>query len=93
MEFEWDDEKYVENLRKHKVSFFESLETFQDPNGFKMIDVKYSTSKEQRFYWIGKSKSERILTTRFTMRDKKIRIIGSAEWRKFRKLYEATKIK
>lgn len=89
MEFEWDFEKEEENIQKHKVSFIEAVETFSDPNGFVMEDGKHSTS-EQRSYWIGKSQKNRVLTTRFTMRGKKIRIIGSAEWRKFRRLYYET---
>ena len=39
------------------------------------------------FYWVGKRSSGRVLTTRFTRRGTKIRIIGSAEWREFRRLY------
>ena len=92
MDFEWDAGKAEENLRKHKVSFSEAVETFSDPMGFVLKNEKHS-SKEQRFYWIGKSDSGRILTTRFTRRGDKIRIIGSAEWREFRRMYnEKTKL-
>jgi uncharacterized protein len=91
MDFEWDAGKAEENLRKHKVSFSEAVETFSDPFGFVLKNEKHS-SKEQRYYWIGKSESGRILTTRFTRRGDKIRIIGSAEWREFRRMYnEKTK--
>ncbi len=92
MDFEWDSLKEAINLKKHRISFFEALESFFDPNAIKLIDIKHS-KKEKRYYWVGKSKSEKILTTWFTIRKEKIRIIGSAEWRKFRRLYyEATKI-
>lgn len=91
MEFEWDYSKEVINLEKHKVSFVEAVETFQDPNGFVLEDMEHST-EEERFYWVGKSESGRILTTRFTRRNQRIRIFGSAEWRKFKKIYhERTK--
>lgn len=93
MEFEWDAKKEKENLRKHKVSFLEAVESFSDPNGFALIDERHS-STEKRFYWVGKISSGKVLTTRFTRRVGKIRIIGSAEWREFRRMYnEKTKLK
>ncbi|MBI5782967.1 MAG: BrnT family toxin [Gammaproteobacteria bacterium] len=69
--------------------FREAVESFFVPHGFQLVDAKHSR-EEQRFYWVGKSEAGRILTTRFTRRGKKIRIIGSAEWRKFRRLYHET---
>ena len=93
MEFEWDLNKENTNVEKHGVSFAEAVECFSDPKGFNLDDTSHS-SKESRFYWLGKSKSGRVLTTRFTMRGNKIRIFGSAEWRKFRNFYnETTKTK
>lgn len=91
MEFEWDLTKESEDLKKHRVSFMEAVSTFSDPNGIQVVDEAHS-GLEPRYYWIGKSRNERILTTRFTIRDDKIRIFGSADWRKFRRLYyEAAK--
>ena len=93
MEFEWDANKAEINLKKHKVSFTEAVSSFSDPDGFVLKSEKHSNI-EERFYWIGKGESGRILTTRFTRRGEKIRIIGSAEWREFRTLYnEKTKLK
>jgi uncharacterized DUF497 family protein len=92
MDFEWDDEKEQDNIKKHRVTFLEAIESFMDQRGLQLTDNAHSKS-EKRFYWIGKTASGRILTSRFTIRGSKIRIIGSAEWRKFRRLYETTKIK
>ena len=89
MEFEWDLSKELVNVRRHGVTFSEAVESFFDPRGFQLADVKHSR-EEDRFYWVGKSESGRVLTTRFTRRGRRIRIIGSAEWRKFRKLYDET---
>jgi uncharacterized DUF497 family protein len=90
-EFEWDAIKEVENIKKHSISFFEAVETFADPHGIQLFDRKHSDS-EERYYWIGKSKRGKILTTWFVYRNTNIRIIGSAEFRKMRKVYyEATK--
>ncbi|MHB8399772.1 MAG: BrnT family toxin [Candidatus Limnocylindrales bacterium] len=89
MEFEWDLSKERANLRKHGVSFSEAVETFLDARGFQLTDKTHS-EEEARFYWVGKSDTGRVLTTRFTYRGQIIRIIGSAEWRKFRRLYDET---
>lgn len=89
VEFEWDLSKDNENIRKHGVSFAEAVESFLDPQGFQLTDCKHSWS-EKRSYWIGRLATGRVLTTRFTKRGNTIRIIGSAEWRKFRRLYHET---
>ena len=94
MEFEWNLGKEAGNISKHHVSFTEAVETFSDPSGFALRDDKHSTDDEERFYWVGKTAKGRILTTRYTKRENKIRIIGSAEWREFRNFYhEKTKTK
>ena len=64
MEFEWDAAKELANIRKHKVSFTEAVETFFDPNSFQMTDLKHS-GREPRYYWIGKSNHGRILPRGF----------------------------
>lgn len=87
MDFEWDFSKEQENIRKHRVTFAEAVECFCDPRGIQMVDMRHSRH-EQRFYWVGRAKSGRILTTWFTLRGARIRIIGCAEWRKFRRFYE-----
>lgn len=37
MEFEWDASKEADNLRKHKVSFAEAVESFFDPHGLLLV--------------------------------------------------------
>ncbi len=91
LEFEWDLLKDATNLKKHGCSFLEAVETFKDPQGLQLADRTHSLS-EQRRYWVGRSAAGRILTTWFTMRGSRVRIIGCAEWRKFRSLYEAAQI-
>lgn len=86
MEFQWDSRKEKENLRKHGVDFAEAVQCFFDPQGFAMVDRLHSTA-EERYYWIGKSRNGRVLTIRYTRRGRGIRIIGAAEWRKFREIY------
>lgn len=89
MEFEWDSVKELANIKKHGIPFATAVETFFDPKGFQLQDRKHS-SVEKRFYWVGKTRSKRVLTSWFTRRGNVIRIIGSAEWRNFRRLYYET---
>ncbi len=93
MEFEWDLAKEQANIRKHGHTFSEAVEAFQDPKGAQLVDRKHS-DHENRFFWVGKVSSGKILTVWFTRRGNRVRIIGCAEWRKFRSFYyEAAKIK
>jgi uncharacterized DUF497 family protein len=93
VEFEWDLAKEQLNIKKHGHTFSEAIEAFRDPLGVQLADPEHS-GQEERFFWIGKTDSDRILTVWFTRRAKKVRIIGCAEWRKMRSLYyEAAKIK
>lgn len=89
VEFDWDISKEEANIEKHGISFTEAVECFRDPKGVQVVDVKHSVG-EKRYYWVGKSESGRVLTTWFTKRGTTIRIIGCAEWRKFRRFYDET---
>jgi uncharacterized DUF497 family protein len=57
--FEWDDQKAIENLAKHGVTFGEATEVFYDPNALENYDVGHS-NEESRFVIIGLS-SRRLL--------------------------------
>lgn len=59
MKFEWDDQKAVENLSKHGVSFGEATEVFYDPHAIENYDIQHSVD-ESRFVIIGLS-SRRLL--------------------------------
>lgn len=87
MEFEWDDAKNTENLRKHGVSFFEAQSAFFDPRRVIAVDLVHSTENEKRYFCFGKIDTG-IMTVRFTMRASKIRIFGAGYWREGRKKYE-----
>jgi uncharacterized protein len=81
IEFVWDKDKDASNGDKHQVTFKEAVEAFCDPRKIVKYDRKHSTSKEKRFFWIGKLSDGFVLTVRFTRRDKYIRIIGAGFWR------------
>lgn len=84
--FEWDEEKNVENFRKHGVKFKIAQYAFIDPKRVIAEDISHS-SKEKRYFVFGKVKGG-VLTVRFTYRGNRIRIIGAGYWRKGKKIYE-----
>jgi len=86
MRFEWDENKNLENIEKHKVSFEIAQEAFFDKKRIIVNDRKHS-KKEERFFCIGNDGSG-IVTVRFTMRNGNIRIIGAGYWREGRYKYE-----
>jgi uncharacterized DUF497 family protein len=76
LRFEWDDQKAVENLSKHGVSFGEATEVFYDPNALEGIDAEHSFA-EARFFIIGYS-TNRMLFVVFAERlGNVIRIISA----------------
>ena len=76
MRFEWDDQKAVENLNKHGVSFGEATEVFYDPNALEAYDQRHSI-EEARFITIGLS-SRRLLYVVFAERSNDLIRIVSA---------------
>ena len=88
--FEWNEEKNLENQQKHKVSFYEAQYAFLDVNRIIAKDTTHSHD-EQRYYCFGKNEEHTgILTVRFTYRSGRIRIFGAGYWRKGKKNYEQT---
>ena len=88
MRFEWDADKALINVAKHKVSFKEATEVFNDPHALEGYDTLHSTN-ETRFSIIGFS-SQRLLFVVYTERSMDtIRIISARKVREAeRKIYE-----
>ena len=87
IEFEWDLLKELHNIKKHGISFKDAIEIFIDPRLIHLEDQSHSLN-EKRFYAVGKTLKGKVLTVRYTWRQNKVRIIGAANWRKWRKYYE-----
>jgi uncharacterized DUF497 family protein len=84
--FEWDENKNKENIKKHKVTFSDAVQAFYDENRIIAKDLDHSTDDEVRYYCFGKV-GPGIMTVRFTLREKNIRIFGAGYWRKGKKIY------
>lgn len=86
MEFEWDEDKARQNLKKHSVSFEQASRAFEDPRLVLAEDLEHG-SGERRYFAFGEVDGG-VLTVRFTIRGHKVRIIGAGYWRKGKAFYE-----
>ncbi|HVG18413.1 MAG TPA: BrnT family toxin [Blastocatellia bacterium] len=92
MIFEWDHDKAVGNLKKHRVSFQEAAEVFNDPLAASISDTTHSTD-ESRFITIRRSAKGRILLVIYNERGESLRIISARlATRQEIRIYEETKI-
>jgi uncharacterized DUF497 family protein len=76
MEFEWDEGKAQNNLRKHGVDFAEAATAFADPLAAIFADPDHS-QEEVREILVGYSERNRLLIVSFTERDEGVRIISA----------------
>lgn len=83
--FEWDQEKEESNVRDHGVHFKLAALAFADPKRLIAHDDAHS-KEEPRFFCIGEVEGK-VLTVRFTLRGKQVRIIGAGYWRKGKRFY------
>ena len=67
IKFQWDPKKEVENINKHKISFVDAIEVFNDPKNGTIFDVDHSTN-EDRWITIGSMNVPKILVVVHTIR-------------------------
>ena len=90
MQFEWDEDKALENTKKHRVSFEQAQQVFDDPRAVPFEDLKHSQD-ETRYMMIGMS-SIGLLCISFTFRDAVVRLISARHAEKWMvKIYEDEK--
>jgi len=76
MQFEWDLKKAARNLKKHGVSFEESVTVFYDPLSATFDDPDHSAG-ERRYITIGFSSRNRLLFVSHSERGEALRIISA----------------
>ena len=74
IEFEWDDEKYKINIKKHGIYFEDAANVFLDKNAIFYYDELHSDN-EDRIKVIGMV--EKVLTVIYTERGEVNRIISA----------------
>jgi len=55
VQFEWDEDKALANAKKHRVSFDQAQEIFNDPRAVPYEDLEHSADDETRYVMIGMS--------------------------------------
>jgi uncharacterized DUF497 family protein len=75
LEFEWDDGKAEENVRRHGVSFAQATRAFLDPLAVEWIDLREAYG-EERIILLGIAGNQ-ILNIVYTERAERIRIISA----------------
>lgn len=78
LKFEWDNNKAIINIKKHKISFNEAKTIFYDENAKLIYDPDHSEN-EERFILIGLSSKLNLLVVSHCFRSKNdiIRIISA----------------
>ncbi|MFS4461131.1 BrnT family toxin [Bdellovibrio sp. HCB2-146] len=84
--FEWDEQKEELNIQKHEIDFSTARFVFEDPERIFIFDELHSQF-ESRYFCIGRVGDD-VLTVRFRLHHKRIRIYGAGRWRKWKKYYE-----
>ncbi len=78
MQYEWDKEKELTNLKKHGVSFEEAETVWRDFFNIDLFDDEHSEG-ERRFLMVGESEQNRLLIVSYTERENSFRIISARE--------------
>ncbi|MGI8638340.1 MAG: BrnT family toxin [Pyrinomonadaceae bacterium] len=88
MEFEWDDDKNVENIKYHDgISFEKAVKAFDDDLAIPLEDPEHSDENETRYALIGMCELGLIFVS-FAFRDENCRIISARKAsRKMEKIY------
>ncbi len=76
MDFEWNAEKAKRNELKHKTSFYEACEVFNDELSLSLNDPDHSID-EDRLLIFGKSHTGKYIVVSYTERNERIRIISA----------------
>jgi uncharacterized protein len=85
--FDWDEGNRQKNWRRHKVAWWECEEVFFNQPLYVFLD-RHHSQKEERYYLLGKTHSNRLLFIVFTRRGSNIRIVSARDMsRRERKVY------
>ncbi len=74
--FDWDENKFKNNVIKHGVSFYEAMTVLLPSTSLTENDDRHSQD-EERYKTIGYSNKNRLLVVIHTDRENKIRIISA----------------
>jgi uncharacterized protein len=73
--FEWDEQKRLLNLRKHRIDFADAVTALEDDDALTMRDE--DVAEEDRFVTLGSDLFGRVLVVVYTWRGDVIRVISA----------------
>ena len=76
MNYEWDPDKALANLKKHRIDFADSVGVFEDPLAITIPDDRH---EEVRFVTVGTDFLGRLLVVAYIWRGQNLRIISARE--------------
>ena len=86
-EFEWDEEKANENLKKHGIDFADAATVMSDTMAITIPDP--ASDEEPQFITLGTDAMERVLVVAYAWRGDRIRLISARRaTRRERRQYE-----
>lgn len=89
MEFEWDDNKNLENIKNHGISFDKAIKAFDDDLAIPLEDIEHSDENETRYALIGMCEIGLVFIS-FTFKGENYRIISARQAsRRMEKMYAA----
>lgn len=74
MRYQWDRNKALGNLSKHRIDFADAVSVFSDDLAITIFDDRF---EEERFIIIGVDLFNRILVVIYTLRNDEIRLISA----------------
>jgi uncharacterized DUF497 family protein len=87
MEFEWDENKNLENIKKRGIRFEKAVKAFDDDLAIPLLDEEHSDENETRYALIGMCEIGLVFIS-FTFRGENYRIISARKAsRKMEKMY------
>lgn len=87
MEFEWDENKNLENIKNHGISFEKAVKAFDDDLAIPLEDIEHSDENETRYALIEMCELGLVFIS-FTFRGENFRIISARKAsRKMEKMY------
>lgn len=73
----WNPQKAKDNMKKHGITFEESIEVFDDPYAIESLDENNSQLDEFRYRIIGRVKRQVVVLVAYTQRNGISRIISA----------------
>ena len=76
MQYEWDEGKATDNIRKHGVGFLDAIAALEDPNRLEEIDTRFPYD-EERIQVIGMARGRLLFGVATFRRERICRIISA----------------